>query len=76
MSIVVKCFATLAKYQPADPQNYPFVSSPGTVADLLQELNIPAEEVKIVFVNSKSAIPDTSIKDGDRVGLFPAVGGG
>ncbi len=76
MGIEVKCFATLAKYQPADPQNYHFVNSPGAVADLLQELNIPAEEVKIIFVNSKSASLETSIKDGDRVGLFPPVGGG
>lgn len=76
MPIKVKCFATLSRYQPENRDQYPFSKSQGTIADLLQELNIPVQEVKIVFVNNKSATLDTQIKDGDSIGLFPAVGGG
>ena len=76
MTIAVKCYATLAKYQPEKAAEYNFTPAQGTVADLLHELNIPSEEVKIIFINSKSASLDTQIKDGDRIGLFPAVGGG
>ncbi|MBT8762553.1 MoaD/ThiS family protein [Desulfohalobiaceae bacterium Ax17] len=72
--IEVKCFATLAEYAPPGGQ----IDLPAgqDVAQLIKKLGIPEDEVKIVFVNGKKATLDTKLKDNDRVGIFPAVGGG
>ncbi|WP_457571244.1 MoaD/ThiS family protein [Desulfovulcanus sp.] len=72
--IEVKCFATLAEYTP--PEGQMDLSAGQDVAQLIKKLGIPEEEVKIVFVNGKKASLDTKLKDKDRVGIFPAVGGG
>jgi len=75
MGIEVKTFATLAKHQPGDGANYPI--EPGdTPADVIRRLGIPADAVKIILINGRSAQPDAKLKEGDRLGLFPAVGGG
>ncbi len=73
--ISVKCFATLAEYQPADPE---LVTVPegATAGDVIDQLAVPREEVQIIFVNSRHAKPETVLQEGDKVGLFPAVGGG
>jgi sulfur carrier protein ThiS len=52
------------------------ISPPATPDDLIRELGIPAGEVAIIFVNGVQATEATILQDGDRVGLFPAVGGG
>ena len=49
----------------------------GTTVDALVEtLGLPRKEVKIVFVNGRKADLDKGIQGGDRVGIFPPVGGG
>ena len=40
------------------------------------QLSLRQAEVKLVFVNGLKAGFDTVLRDGDRLGLFPAVGGG
>ena len=52
------------------------VSSGLTVAGLLAQLGVPAKKVKIVMINGIHGSMDRIVNDGDRVGLFPAVGGG
>jgi molybdopterin converting factor small subunit len=75
MGIELKCFATLAKYLPENSRDYPV--EPGeTVRSLVARLGIPEEDVTLVFINALRSSPDSGIKDGDRVGLFPPVGGG
>lgn len=75
MPIDLRCFATLAPLAPANADAFPI--SPGeTVATLIGRLGIPAEEVRIVFVNGANADLDQPLADGDRVGIFPPVGGG
>ena len=75
MGIELKCFATLAKYLPENSDDYPV--EPGeTVRSLVARLGIPEEDVTLVFINALRSDPDSAIKDGDRVGLFPPVGGG
>lgn len=70
----IKCFATLNQYTPPEGKiNF----EPGLrVKDVIQKLNIPLEEVKVVFVNGEHSSLDTPLKDGDRIGIFPAIGGG
>ncbi len=44
--------------------------------DILEKLNIPGEEVSILLINGFHQRPDTPVRDGDIVALFPPVGGG
>jgi molybdopterin converting factor small subunit len=75
MGIEIKCFATLAKYLPENGDDYPV--TPGeTVLSLIGKLGIPEKDVTIVFVNNLRSGMETPLSDGDRVGLFPPVGGG
>jgi len=73
--ITIKLFATLRPYAPADGDRY--AVAPGTtVADLVRDLNIPPQDAKLIFINSIRRELDTPLQDGDRLGIFPPVGGG
>lgn len=75
MGIDLKCFATLAEFEPENSQDYPV--EPGeTIRSLVAKLGIPEKDVTIMFINALRSDLDSKIKDGDRVGLFPPVGGG
>ncbi|MGL1862098.1 MAG: MoaD/ThiS family protein [Pseudodesulfovibrio sp.] len=75
MGIEIKCFATLTKFLPDNSEDYPAV--PGeTIQSLVEKLGIPVDEVTLMFINSCRAELDSELKDGDRVGIFPPVGGG
>jgi molybdopterin converting factor small subunit len=73
--ITIKLFATLKKYLPASAEHYPI--NPGvSVGELLGELQLPASLAKLIFVNGKKGESDTVLNSGDRIGIFPPVGGG
>ena len=44
--------------------------------DIIRQLEIPAEEVAILLINGFHQKPETPVKDGDIVAIFPPVGGG
>ena len=50
--------------------------SVNTVLDVMAHFSIRREEVNILLVNGFHQKPETEVKDGDIVSLFPAVGGG
>lgn len=75
MHIELRGFATLAVYVPRNAEDYALADG-ASVAGLISGLGIPPAEVKIIFVNGVRCEPDRVLLDGDRVGLFPAVGGG
>ncbi len=72
--IEVRLFATLR--QGRDKIVYLAPEGLAQAADVLQSLNIPAEEVSILLVNGFHSKPETPVKDGDVLALFPPVGGG
>lgn len=74
MDIEVKCFATLARRSPEGGRLS--VDSGATPTSVMTRLGIDPGEVKIIFVNGVHAAADAPLKDGDRLGLFPPVGGG
>jgi sulfur carrier protein ThiS len=74
MKIQVSCFATLSRYTP--PEGYLEAEKSDTPAKILDRLGIPREEVKIVFVNGQNSGLDVVLNENDRVGIFPAIGGG
>lgn len=46
------------------------------VQDIMDVLSIQRKEVNILLINGFHQKPETEVKDGDVVSLFPAVGGG
>ena len=75
MPIDLKCYATLAPLTPDNAGAFPIIDGE-TILDLATRLAIPHEEIKIVFVNGVTVDLDRVLHDGDRVGIFPPVGGG
>ena len=52
------------------------VASPASVATLLDHLDIKAEKVESIYVNSRETGFNHPLSDGDRVSLLPMIGGG
>lgn len=74
MKITVKLFATLREGRPP-LQTLEFPEGKGVV-EVIRALNIPEQEVALIFVNGRHADPEDRLKDGDTLALFPPVGGG
>lgn len=79
MKIEACLYATLSKYLPEKNSNRCTVlevETNATVGQVIDRLDIPGKSVKLVFVNGIRGTTDTVLSDGDRIGLFPPVGGG
>lgn len=79
MTVEVRLFAGLAKYVIGAVNGEPFKVSLielSSVSNLLNQLNIPAKEAFLTIVNGMALPHSTVLEDGDRVGIFPAIGGG
>lgn len=73
--VQINLYATLTRYEPQEKAAY--LISPGTrVGDLLNLLGVPEETSKLIFVNGRKVEKDTILSAGDRIGVFPPVGGG
>jgi molybdopterin converting factor small subunit len=77
MEIHLKCFASLSEGDECDfRDSTSYEINPGeTVDDLIGRIGFPKQEIKLVFVNNRSAGFDTVLKEGDRIALSPPVGG-
>jgi len=79
ITVHAKLFATLRRHYPelgigeAMPVEIPEAA---TVGDLIEHLRLPADQVKVVFVNHVVRKEAHRLADGDEVGIFPPVGGG
>ena len=73
--IQIKLFATLLDKLPDDADHFP-VAEGTTVAALTEMLAIDRKDAKLIFINGRKGMLNTPLADGDRVGLFPPVGGG
>jgi len=74
MEVEIRLFATLRlgrfKKRTMDlPQG-------ARLLDVLQEANVPDEEVSLPLVNGRYSKLDRRLVEGDVVSIFPAVGGG
>ena len=79
MPLEIFLSSTLRKYIPGyDPTKGMGLSLDKeiTIAELCELINIPADQIKIIIVNGKNRSLDHTLKGDERVGLFPAVGGG
>jgi sulfur carrier protein ThiS len=74
MKIELNLYASLGRCVPrTGPMQ---VDGETTIRGLLRRLNVPMDKVKIIFLNGIHASGEESLKDGDRIGVFPPVAGG
>jgi sulfur carrier protein ThiS len=74
--ISVSTYAHLRQYTAGEPTVEIDLPAAGTIGDILQQMGIPAEQTRIVFVNNRAADLEHVVRAGDRVDLFSAIGGG
>ena len=73
--IELKLYATLQSYTPFNAAHY--AVEPGTCLEkIIEALGIPGNQIKLMFCNGVKCDMETIVQDGDRIGLFPPVGGG
>jgi molybdopterin converting factor small subunit len=73
--IQIKLFATLQRFMPASAENYA-IETGTTIRTLLQQLDIPEDKAKLIFIDGIKADLATVLIGGERIGIFPPVGGG
>ena len=78
MVVEVRLYATLRRYAPASSAGVIPVEVPVdySVAELLNTISIELAEVHIIMINGVISTLTSTLHEGDRLGLFPAVGGG
>lgn len=77
--VTLRTYATLCRHIPGASAGAPMpIELPGgaTLKELIEGVAIPADEVKVAFVNGRTEEIDRVLQEGDEVGLFPPVGGG
>ena len=73
--IQIKLFAGLQPFMPPSGKKYPV--NPGiSIRNLLEQLNIPQEKARLIFIDGIKANLSSTLDGGERVGIFPPVGGG
>ena len=73
--IQVRLFASLKDFSPTDPDKFP-ISHGETIESVLRRLDIPQNEVKLIFIDGVRKDITYGLQGGERVGIFPPVGGG
>ena len=80
MKIQLNLFASLTKFLPETGSsgfsNLMEIDEGTTIEALLDQLKIPREQPKIIFLNGLHAEETRVLKDGDRLGIFPPLAGG
>ncbi len=74
-TIDLKLFATLTARLPANATEFA-IEDGMTIGQLIDRLEISPSETKLIFVNGVRKKLDTVLHGGERVGIFPPVGGG
>jgi len=74
--VTVNLYAVLRKYVDGKPSVDVDIEPGQTIADVLNQLGIPLENARVLFVENKSVQPTTTLQGGEQVGVFPAIGGG
>ena len=74
VQVTVKLFATFraGRFAVAE-RDY----APGTrIADVIRELHIPEGQIGTIMLNHRHAEPEQELHEGDKLSIFPLVGGG
>jgi len=77
MIVHVRLNALLRKYASQGSAEFSLQIAEGcTVEEVIAQLAIPPPQVSFATVNLKHSSPSTTLKNGDRVTLFPPLTGG
>jgi molybdopterin converting factor small subunit len=75
VTIQIILFASLARYLSDNRDAFPI--EPGeTVQSVVQRLGVPLESARLIFVDGIKRDLSTALSGGERVAVFPPVGGG
>lgn len=77
--VEVRRYASLERYHPPLKAGEPLpveLAGKTTVSQLLVILKIPKKAVFLIFINGLVRPLNQVLADGDRVALFPPIGGG
>jgi sulfur carrier protein ThiS len=74
MKVELNLYASLARFVPRTGSLE--VGEDTTILGLLRRLDVPLDKVKIIFLNGIHASGTETLREGDRVGVFPPVAGG
>lgn len=70
---------TLTKYL-ADKDNKDYIEvdieEGEKITDLIKKFSIPYKLISLVTINGKNSKPDSPIREGDKIKIYPFVGGG
>lgn len=79
MKVEVRLFAFFTKYLPENAERHRVVLEleEGTIVrQVLEQLQVPLEEIKLLFINGVRAEIEDVLKEGDIMAAFPPVAGG
>ena len=88
MKVYLKIFSVLAKkLSGVFKSQYPEGLTPGTVVELdlpnkssltnlMDSLHLESRGKYLIFVNGKSQKHEYQLSEGDKIGIFPPIGGG
>jgi molybdopterin converting factor small subunit len=79
MKINLNLYASLTEYLPDKARGNPNVlelPAGTTIKQLIEQLQIPLDTPRIIFLNGVHAPLEALINDGDRLGMFPPLAGG
>ena len=75
--IDVRLFATLPMHSSSGRKEFQVEPEAGlTVRDVVRREGLREAEIHIIMLNGVHGTLDSPLADGDRLGLFPPVGGG
>ncbi|MCZ7665424.1 MAG: MoaD/ThiS family protein [Gemmatimonadetes bacterium] len=75
--IDVRLFATLPMRSSTKRKEFTLEPQPGlTVADVIESEGLKESDIHIIMINGSHGRLESRLEDGDRLGLFPPVGGG
>jgi molybdopterin converting factor small subunit len=73
--VTLKLYATLQAFLPPGGEEV-LISAGTTVGDLLRRIGVPEEKAQLIFIDGVKGELSTPLRGGERVGIFPPVGGG
>lgn len=79
MKITIRLFAGLEKHLPQGQDGRQAdleVREGAVIADVLDQLDIPATAAKLTLINGRQSSIQTPLDKGDLLAVFPPVGGG
>lgn len=74
-TIDLRLFTTLGIHMPDNASRFP-ITGGMTIGQLIEQLPLSTEDAKLIFVNGIRADLNSRLYGGERVGIFPPVGGG